>query len=370
MGSKRIKSIDIIKGIAMIMVIMVHYEQSFGICKWFHYFQMGCPMFFVASGFGIMCLINRKFEGCLKKNNVQQFYYSRFKALAPGWYAAFVIIFLSNTLSLLFFDRTLSFGQNRGVESIVCNLLFINGLLPFCNNNVMPGGWYIGTTAILYALTPLFLLVMSRFKNKKVFFVITSFTGMVIWAVFYILFKKAFINESFSYYFFLVHYPEYLLGIMLYLDLSESLLKEKQVRLCMPLGVLIFAIAYLLFYLPVPFGNIFSAWMTALATYLILYHLISKELTFNKVEKRQSLLGKILSGFGKNSYCIFLLHAFCAWTFVQFLEKILGKMGINIRNYCCFFVLIPVVLMLAYFIGYLFNKIVHSMTKIVFKDRR
>ena len=39
MENRRFFLIDIIKGIAMIMVIMVHYEQSFHICKWFQYLQ-------------------------------------------------------------------------------------------------------------------------------------------------------------------------------------------------------------------------------------------------------------------------------------------------------------------------------------------
>lgn len=165
MNNSRIKSIDLIKGIAMIMVILVHYQQSFGICKWFHYFQMGCPMFFVASGFGIMSLINRKFGGEINAKNVKEFYLSRFKALAPGWYIAIVIVFLANTIAILTFGSTLNFGTNRSPISIICNLLFLQGLLPFCNNDVMPGGWYIGTTVILYTLTPLILAALKKAKN-------------------------------------------------------------------------------------------------------------------------------------------------------------------------------------------------------------
>lgn len=163
----RFASIDIVKGIAMIMVILVHYGQNYsiGIAKACQYLQMGCPMFYVASGFGIMCLINKRYKGALNKDNIGQFYFSRFKALAPGWYIAFVVIFLVYTILLYFTGKTLSFGTNRGLPSIICNLLFLNGLLPFCNNNVMPGGWYIGTTVILYVLTPLILKGLIRTRN-------------------------------------------------------------------------------------------------------------------------------------------------------------------------------------------------------------
>ena len=168
----RYVSVDIVKGIAMIMVILVHYGQNYsiGIAKVCWYLQMGCPMFFVASGFGIMCLVNNRYKGALTTKNIGQFYFSRFKSLAPGWYIAFIGIFLVNTILLYLTGKTLSFGTNRGVLSILCNLIFLNGLLPFCNNNVMLGGWYIGTTVILYLLTPLILLGLSRARNKRIFF--------------------------------------------------------------------------------------------------------------------------------------------------------------------------------------------------------
>lgn len=81
--NSHLRSIDIMKGIAMIMVILVHYEQSFNMCEWFYYLKMGCPIFFVCSGFGVMSLIKRKYSLLLENTNeLHLFYYSRFKALA------------------------------------------------------------------------------------------------------------------------------------------------------------------------------------------------------------------------------------------------------------------------------------------------
>lgn len=344
----------------MIMVILVHYQQSFGICKWFHYFQMGCPMFFVASGFGIMSLINRKFDGEINTKNVKEFYLSRFKALAPGWYIAIVIVFLANTIAVLTFGSTLNFGTNRSPLSIICNLLFLQGLLPFCNNNVMPGGWYIGTTVILYALTPLILAALKKTKNRIVFFVSSSFLGMLIWLVFALTINGWF-EGGFGYFFFTVHYPEYLLGILLFCFLSEKKLKEKQIKLFLPLGIISFAIAYVLFYAPISFAGYPSAWMTALGTFFVLYFLIFRETT----EKSCSWFEKVLIGFGRNSYCIYLLHGFFAWTFIQILGKVFNKLGLDIHTYFWLFALIPVVLVLSYFSGMIFSKIIKWVMSIL-----
>ena len=347
----------------MIMVIMVHYEQSFHLCKWFHYLQMGCPIFFAASGFGICGLINKKFGGSLDSQSIKQFYFSRYKALAPAWYLAFLVFFTVNTLLLYTYGKTLQFGNNRDLLSIVCNIFFLNGLLPFCNNNVIPGGCYIGATVILYALTPMILAAIRKFKNRKLFFAVSSCAGMLVWTILFRIFKNDFSKDGFSYFIFLVHYPNYLLGIMLYLDLSESMLTTEQIKRCLPLGLMAYAVAVVLFYSPIPYGNMFSAWMTALATYLVLYYLLSNEKNY-----KPSLITKVLSAFGRNSYCIYLLHVFCVWTFVPLLGDVLGRIDINFYTIPWFIIMIPVVLALSYLTGYLFRIIVRNVTKLLFKN--
>ena len=360
----RYASLDLIKGIAMIMVILVHYGQNYsiGIAKVCQYLQMGCPVFFVASGFGIMCLISNRYKGVLNRENTIHFYYSRFKALAPGVYISFIIIFIVNSFILYFRGKTLSLGSNRDLLSIICNLLFLNGLLPFCNNNVMPGGWYIGTTVILYVLTPLILKGLSRARNKRVFFVISSLIGMVLWVVLYFTFRDSFTNNGFGYFFFLVHYPEYLLGMMLYYDLSNHILQTAQINRCLLCGIGSFVIAVVLFYSGLLYGAILSAWMTALATYFVLYYMISNE---KQVSKKT--ISKGLVNFGRNSYCIFLLHAFLARPFVRISLKLLGNIGVS--QTISFFVLIPITLFLSYIAGLILRIIIKKTTTVIFRSK-
>lgn len=361
----RYKSIDILKGIAMIMVILVHYEQSFSMSNYYlGYLQKGCSIFFVCSGFGIISLINKKYTNMeLNKKELIDYYFSRFKALAAGWHLAFLFIFIVNSLMILKTGETLNFGFNRDVLSIVINLLFLNGLFPHSCNNVMPGGWYIGTLSILYFFTPFIFKYLNNSKNRKRFYIISSAFGIVLWGIFKLKISS-FSYEGFSGFFFLVRYPEYILGMMLYYDLKENNLSNQQIKLCLPIGILMFLVAFILFNIDFPLNGTLSGWITALGTYLILYYMMTLEQQ-NMLSARYG--GDLLASFGKNSYGIYLLHAFYAWSFISAIEKIFNNYDLSIKNPLGFVIMLPIVLALSYFTGVMFNKLTKKVTQLIFK---
>lgn len=346
----------------MIMIILVHYGQNFltDTARLLDFLQMGCPIFFVASGFGITCLINNKYDGRLNVENTRSFYLSRYKALAPGWYTAIAIVFIVNSLMLCFNGTMLQFGADRRPLSIICNLLFIHGVLPFCFNSVMVGGWYIGTTAILYAITPVVHMMISKARNRRVFFVISSSVFMLIWIILFFSFRGPFMDSGFGYCIFPVHYPEYLLGMMLYCDLNEGLLNTFQIKRCLPLSIIAMIVAVVLFNVPMRVSYVPSAWMTALSTYLALYYMIS-----NECESETRGVIRVFEKFGKNSYCIFLVHIFIARTLDKALLDIL-YCELNIPIVVCYLSLIPSTLILSYYTGLTFSKVL-GMIKVIFR---
>ncbi len=254
----------------------------------------------------------------------------------------------------------LTFGTNRGALSIICNLLFLNGLLPFCNNSVMPGGWYIGTTAILYAITPVVLKLINKENKLKVFFLVSSILGMAVWVILFLLFRDTFIEKDFGYFLFIVHYPEYLLGIILYYNFTQKSLSKAQIPRFVLLSIVSLIIAIILFYIPLQWMSIPSAWMTGLATYFALYILLCKE---KDIEQKR--ITKPLINWGRNSYYIFLLHSFFVWPFVHVALSILNKLGVQII--VSFFALLPITLCLAYFAGFIFRVLIVKVTKKIFK---
>jgi len=348
----------------MIMVIMLHYSLNYEIntlyLLWF--LEMGCPIFFVASGFGIMCLINSKYEGKIERSNIVSFYLSRFKALAPAWYTTIILVYIANTVSLKLTGSTLPFGTNRDGLSILCNALFIHGLLPFCNNDVVLGGWYIGTTAVLYVLTPAIHRIICKVRNRRVFAAISSFLVIGIWCIWYYLFRDAFTDSGFGYYIFLIHYPEYLLGILLYYDFKESP-DTVQIRWYPALSIIFLIIAIALYInLPLFWHSIPVAWMTGLSTYFGLYYMLITE-----KDKKPGHLSSLMEGFGRNSYCIFLLHGFFVFPFTNWALSVLNKISTPVI--ISFFILIPLILSLSYYAGCLFNKLIRKC-RLLFTSRQ
>ena len=166
-----------IKGIAMVMMILVHANQSFDPnVKLFTFFQMGCQMFFVVSGFCAAMSFERRLSNKNYISATKSFYVKKFESIAPAWYFMILIVYIVNTVLLKAIGHILVFGINREPIAILCNLLFVHGLVPRCNNNVMPGGWYIGTTMLLYLVTPAFVFAMSNLNAnwKKVFVIVSS----------------------------------------------------------------------------------------------------------------------------------------------------------------------------------------------------
>ncbi len=358
----RYHSIDIIKGIAMIMVILVHYGQCFDLDVGYalQYCRMGCPIFFVASGFGIMLLLYKRYNGELNSKNIFDFYYSRMKALVPGWYAGIFIVFAVNTLMVLAVGRTLDFGYNRGAVSILCNALFLHGLLPFCNNNVVLGGWYIGTAVILYLITPLILSTMKIFSNRRLFFLVSSIICLIFWVALLLVFKERFTNNDFYYYFFTIHYPEYLLGIMLFFDYKEGKLTEKKDANHLIVGVFILMVAVVLYFmLPHQVVQILSAWATALSTYFILQYMLIRE------KNNRDIYSKTLESFGRSSYYIFLMHGFFAYSLTKFLLEFSGKSGIH--QLFIFYILMPIVMALSFLAGKTLQIFITRLQKIELK---
>lgn len=161
--------VDLLKGIAIIMVILVHIGQAFDLPRWLTlitgFGQMGCQIFFVISAFTI----------CLSKEKRSQpyhiFIFRRLARLAPGWWSIIVITLILSIASVLVLGYNI-FGTSHQPLDIVINVLFLNGLFPTAaNNSVVRGGWFVGTIVLLYLLTPalykLYYGVKSRIWEKN-----------------------------------------------------------------------------------------------------------------------------------------------------------------------------------------------------------
>lgn len=370
MEKNRIVSLDIIKGIAMLMVILVHYNQSFtSNITFFKYFQMGCQLFFVASGFGIAKSFYNKLEKSSYKKATKEFYISRVRAIAPAWWIMIAVVYLINTFFIYFFKKPLNFGTNRSFIGILSNVLFLNGIIPSCNNNVMFGGWYIGTTMILYFIAPLLLLLFSKFRKKLVCAALSLLSLLSIiglYSVVKLLFPAHInlvaSNNSFIYFSFVSQLPSFVLGILLYHE-SQMENAGENLHKCLIAGIIIFILSMLLFFFPVfPLSYIVTGMLVGLATYYILKAMIIYERNHD-VRKNDG----IIINFGNKSLYIYLVHGFFAYTFVSICKKFLSHLGLTSNSYLIYILLMPVVLALSYYFGCILYWIVNKVVSKIYK---
>ena len=140
---EKLDYIDILRGIAILMVMLVHTSQAVnGVSQVVgnidRYGQMGVQLFFVASAY-TLCFSR------IKRAEEQQptifFLIRRFFRVAPLYYVAIVGYFLaeSNTHILALIRMPYSLYN---FETITANILFIHGFILSANNNIVPGTCY------------------------------------------------------------------------------------------------------------------------------------------------------------------------------------------------------------------------------------
>ena len=263
--NNKLDSVDILKGIAIIMIIFVHSTQKFSdtniILKNISRFgQLGCQLFFLISGFTLCLSYSNK-----KDKNIWKFYKSRFINVAPGYYFIMILYFLLNTILIDILKVETAFETRREFSAILINVLFLNGLFRPYNNNVVPGGWYIGTSMVFYLIFPLIYQISSKLenKNKKLLYAF-PYIMTVISMVIQIFIGKFMgitnypMNNSFEYFYIVNQLPVMLLGVVLFFKYKNNELKKYDNKVIILKIIIWLVITCILFYgeIPVAFSII------------------------------------------------------------------------------------------------------------------
>lgn len=369
MKAHRYKSLDILKGLAMIMVILVHYNQSFSSnIKLFRFGQMGCQIFFVMSGLGISFSLSKRFDSNnWGRKELLSYYKSRVEKIAPAYYFMIVAVFLINTILLHFFNHSLLFGTNRSIFGILCNVFFVHGLIPSANNNVVAGGWYIGTSMLLYLVAPFLFDVFYRFpKRRRTICVVISVLSVAgLYALTRIVpeqYKLNLVgNNSFGYFSILTQLPCFALGILMFFEIREN--EIENVIFNVVLGIVILAGSIVLFFKPFfEFSYIVTASTVGLATFFITKGFIGIE-----AKRELAYSYRYITQIGQKSLFVFLTHAFFAWPFVAIIKKGAILLGVQADNYFVYFLLFPIVVFLSYVSGLILEIAVNMLVKHLLK---
>lgn len=161
--------IDASRGIAILMVILVHTAQSIdgvnaSVMRMVMYGQMGVQLFFVVSAY-TLCLswYARRAEPA----PIASFYVRRFFRIAPLYWLGIPLYAVAGGASIWHATGSFAVPQQYSPVNVVVNLLLLHGFYPPANNTIVPGGWSIGTEAAFYFVFPLMMALVQRFDVKS-----------------------------------------------------------------------------------------------------------------------------------------------------------------------------------------------------------
>lgn len=368
MEKKRFQSIDIMKAFAMLAVILVHYNQSFyNAIPILIFFQMGCQLFFVLSGFGVAASLSKNLSENNLKSTAKNFWLKRIQSIAIPYWFMIIIVYLINTVTLKFYGSALNFGYNRNIFDILCNMLLIHGLVPSANNNVMPGGWYIGTTFLLYLIAPFVFVRFKKARNPKLLCAVSSLISISLLVILSLIFPNSenmlLGNNSFGYFSVLTQFPCFCMGMLLYFIINTRPLTTAKAISSFAASILTLGIAFLLFISHfTKYSYILSVSAVGLASFFILYSMIYYEINHNSCNCFKSLT-KVSS---KTLY-IYLVHPFFAWTFTKVIKKLLFSLGVNADSYLVMLILLPFVIGFSYLFACILKLIIAKIMTLVHK---
>ncbi len=321
-ADQKLDYIDIARGIAILMVMLVHTSQAVnGVSQLVgdidRYGQMGVQLFFVASAYTLCFSSIKRAE---EKQSLISFLIRRFFRIAPLYYLAIIGYFLlESNMHILALIRMPYSLYN--FETIAANILFIHGFVPSANNNIVPGGWSIGTEMAFYLIFPILFALFDRAYKKSGITALYSLVGLSILLNISVqlsvqqLFKVKIDDNSFIYYNLINQLPVFLMGMTIFFHHHYKI----PLQLSLPIQTAIFIVVTIIDIIILP-----SKQYWLVATFLPVIAGISFVFLLN-ILKESNYSNVFLTEIGRVSYSMYIFHFMFAWYLVPGIGLILKK---------------------------------------------
>lgn len=323
--TKRDWTIDFLKGIAIIMVFMVHSMQpirgmNYIIGTASHLGQLGCQLFFMLSGYLAVTSYRKIGNGIhfLKKKGSN---------LLPAWRIMMVVYLIYTLIGVSLFGENCYRPIVTEPLGFVAGWFGMHGIFPAYCNRIIPGGWYVGTLILLYVLTPLFIKLVTKYTKRSLYvyviacMVVASLIGAVSGRT------ELFDNNTYGYYSVLVQSGSYLLGMYV---------AEKKLVGGTPLQLLVWSgITVVLYFSHIPLSFVVVPFTATMAFYH-LWQLI--KLNGKQLERLRiiNLIGEL----GSRSYYIYFTHIVVVWYMAELIQTILRNLEVTINGTILYVILL------------------------------
>lgn len=322
--SKKVFRYDLIRAVAMLFVIMVHYNEmlkEYEIESPLYFTQTGPNMSFSQVGVCLFLLLSgalsaKSLERCLHADQgaapkgVLNYYKKRFLSLMPAYYAAYIFAFLLAYLP----------GTPMPNKYMLFSLFGLDGYL--LNKGVpvfyLVGEWFVGMILICYVVCPLLYLAVRRYPR--------IFAGVLL--VYYVLIVSFFPLPWTKETDVLVRVVDFAAGM--YLGLYLKRVPGKTVAVCLALTAVLSIVK-----LPVkPFDTMFVVLVQGMAAYLVLFWLGDR---LEGISARGiQAVKKVISVWAGVSYAVYLVHLVAFRNCLYSLKgmQINGSFSVRMIVYC------------------------------------
>ncbi len=301
----KLNYIDSTRGLAILMVIMVHSSHEISdlssIAYWTTaYGQMGVQLFFVASAFTLSLSAHRR-KG--EERPVSKYWIRRFARIAPMYYVGILLYFVISLMEGYLSQGQLAILPKYSWENTLSNMLFVHGFFPPANNNIVPGGWSIGTEMAFYLIFPLLFSIASRaLKNKSLRILAWVISGYLISQLIIVCLDRyglTLARNNFVYYNLANQFSVFMIGIAYYFYWVNH---KRQGRALLDL-------------LAVSGLTVFAIWMMQkqydwLYSFIPFVSGLSFIFVIELLRKVEFLNHRLLVRIGQMSYSMYILHFF------------------------------------------------------------
>lgn len=352
--SKKLKSVDILKGIGIIMIIINHnrhfiMQNMSEIWSLINFGQMGCQLFFFVSGFSL-CYSWENMEPSRYKS--LRFILRRYLRLAPGFLIFMTVNLALNILLIDLLHFPPGFIMNREPRAILINALFLHGLFPDYINEVFPGGWYIGTAFLLYLTFPVLYALFRKLRgiHPACMSVVPALLLLFNLALQYWIAKLSgnrlpIGNNTFLYFCVINQLPCFSLGILLFFRKEKT---QAPLSLSMALFTAFTGICMYLFVKP-PAYFIYAIIPTIAG--LSAYWLATTLIHLEKRRPFDSPVSRFLANCGRNSYGMYLCHTLLCWYGMKALTHLITQNGITYNDLLLYGLVFPPSVLIVYMMG-------------------
>lgn len=296
MCDHRIFSLDLLRGISIIGVILVHTSQVFSSGNAMldtveSFGRFGVQVFFLVSAITIY----REYRNNTSFN-IYNFYVKRISRILPLW-LIFLLIYSLVSNNLFTFDYFLT-------------MFFLSGFSVEAINKIIPGGWSIVVEVSFYILFPYLLKFLKSSKDFIFAAIIMYFINLVILepvltsALTYFSEYKPTELRNYFYLYFFNQLPIFFLGISIYLDIINkvNIFTIKRLLLILSWVLISYTLVYFFALKDIQHGPLF------LLVIIILYYIVFFVIKYYDQLNFNNKILLFIINVGKFTYPMYLIH--------------------------------------------------------------